>query len=71
MERKIEVAINRIIGDLQSRGLCMKEISNVAISTAILEEGMLLMVYVFSQRGEPIEYEILVTPEDEEEKVDA
>ena len=65
MDKKIEVAIERILGDLQDRGVKLEQIKNISLSTQVLVEGLLVMVIVeiTGQDHDRIEYTFLVMEE--------
>lgn len=66
-DKKAETAINRIIGDLQDRGIAFDEIQSVTLDSVKVDEGLLVTLMVFLEDDEDhIEYNILVTDETEE-----
>jgi hypothetical protein len=62
MEKRIETAINRIIGDLQDRGL-FSAVSKVELETEDIDEGLLVTVRVILQGHENVEYQFLFLDE--------
>ena len=62
MEKRIETAINRIIGDLQDRGL-FSAVSKVELETEDRAEGLLTTVRVILRGHENVEYQFLFLDE--------